>query len=612
MAYDKNNDNAFGALIIFIIIIIIILILYENNFAKRKNEQFLNYQEAKTKTLNWCDKMKNVNLITSDQFNQCVATYKESSSGVLPNQAISPVLGMEEDYSLYNTRLTTLSSNLLNENTNTVMFLNNTGMYMGCDSNNNVYFVKDIHESNVNQKELTFNFVPKNSEVYVLMSSYGKYLIANIGVNDSDAKIPTSQSSSQEWNASFNGITIGPMVTWKIKKYESDNDNLTKVSFESFQMSNYFLSSTINEQIIKKNPTLVAPIVLPENTAKANSGELYYGKGVSQDEEDYYGVKKYNTTNTILKSLVINYGNDDTNIWKIIPIKTQTSNQSIDTLKATYVADKNSMISNLASSTVKQICIKEYINALQNLKDTINSKYINIENYVNDKINIVNNDVLIMSSEQQNARGSDSDDSEVDNKVSEMTKPGVTTATTKPATEQISPLQRNMQNNMQLNEQNINMTYNDKLELMNNIKTGQTNYLNQINQDISSLSQLLSTSTRDNTIKQNEYNTYLSNLSNQLATINTSIQNNITQINQYSSEYTKLSSDITYFNNKKNEIEKIDNISTLNKDMLSKYNDSNSGLIKIYPMILFILLLIILYLMYITYQKFMENIYYNY
>jgi len=576
MAYDKNNNNpfsAFGALIIFIIIIII-LILYENNFAKRKNEEFLNYQQSKTKTLNWCKKMKNVNLITPEQFDKCVSTYKELSSGVLPKQVTPPILGMEEDYSLYNTRSNKLSTGLIDENTNTVMFLNNTGMYMGCDSKQNVYYVKDINDSNVDKNELIFNFVPQNTEVYVLMSSYGNYLIANVGVNNSDAKIPTSQSSNQEWNSSFTGKTIGPMVTWKVKKYESDNDNLTKVTFESFQMSNYFLSSTINEQIIK----------------------------TSADSQ---------SSNTILKTLVINYGNDDTNIWKIIPIKKQMKNQSIDNLKATYVLDRTNMISKLASFAVKQNCIKEYINSLQNLKDIINSNYINIEYYVNTKVNIFNNDI-VLSSEKQNAGGSSSDDSEVDKKVSEMTKPGVTPATTKTIAEQNPPNRQNGQNNMQSNGKNINMTYNDKLELLNNIKIAKQKYLQQINQDISNLSQLLSTATQNNSNIQNEYNDYLSKISNDLSTINTIIQQNIMKIEDYSSEYSKLSSDITYFNDKKDEIEKIDNISTLNKDMLSKYNDSNSGLIKIYPMILFILLLIILYLMYMTYQKFMENIYYNY
>ena len=76
----------------------------------------------------------------------------------------------------------------------------------------------------------------------------GKYLIANAGPQDANDKtIPTGQSSRQDWCSAFTGKTIGPMTSWNVKKYESEssNDSLSTVTFESIQLSNFFLSSTI-------------------------------------------------------------------------------------------------------------------------------------------------------------------------------------------------------------------------------------------------------------------------------------------------------------------------------------------------------------------------------
>ena len=579
MAYDKTkNDinNAFVTLVIFIIIIIIlILILYKNNNLNSVNanvnananiEQFLNYQEAKTKTINWCSKMKDLNLLTSDQYNSCVSSYN-STGNLSGSNIISDIV---KNYSLYNTRSINLSNNVLNVDTSKVMILNNNGLYMGCNKDNNVYFI-DIYDEQVIKSELEFEFISQNNNtLYTIKSKYGKYLISNVGTINTDVNIPTSKSSSQDWYAEFTGQKIGPMSQWNVKKYEPDEDNLVKLSFESTQLSNYFLSSTINKK------TISIPSV---TTTKPNTPTI------TLDEESiYYGIRSSNTIDIILNTLLINYGNDDTNIWKIKPIIT-TIHSNLNANLGTYNDNKIIQITNLKSAAVKQNCISEYINALQNLKDTINSNYMNIEIYLNNKINI-----LII-------------DSGIDIPIATPTDTSIDDPDT--------PLQIPPSNPPQT-ATGINMTYNDKITLINNLKDAREKQLNIINTDISKLSTALTTANTNYSNTQTEYTNYLAILNAELVTINDEILSNISTIDQYNTEYLQLNNDIIYYNDKQIQIKEIDTISNLNIDMLSKYNDSNSTLIKIYPLILFIILMILLYIMYMVYGKFMENIYYNY
>ena len=145
--------------------------------------------------------MQSEGLLTPEQYDDCVATFKDVKSGILPKEFKVPSTGMDRNYSLYNTRSEKLTSKLTNENTNTVMLVTNTGDYMACNSNNDLYFVRNINDSTLNQQELYFTLVPQNNNVYSIMSPYGKYLISNT-----------------EWGAGFSGTSIGTMSSWNISK----------------------------------------------------------------------------------------------------------------------------------------------------------------------------------------------------------------------------------------------------------------------------------------------------------------------------------------------------------------------------------------------------------
>ena len=179
----------------------------------------MNFQDVKTKTINWCSKMKDKGLITPDQYDTCVASFISSTTGVIPKTFKVPSTGLPINYSLYNTRTESITSTVVGENTNTIMLVTNTGLTMACDSNNNIYYVKDINDSTINQNELYFTLNPQSNDVYGLLSHYGRYLITN-----------SSRS------ADFSGTTIGPMSSWKLIK---TNDT---VAFESVVFADFYLS----------------------------------------------------------------------------------------------------------------------------------------------------------------------------------------------------------------------------------------------------------------------------------------------------------------------------------------------------------------------------------
>ena len=80
-------------------------------------------------------------------------------------------------------------------------------------------------------------------------------------------------------------------------------------------------------------------------------------------------------------------------------------------------------------------------------------------------------------------------------------------------------------------------------------------------------------------------------------------------MNNTQADFTKINSEFAYYDKKQKKISEIDKTSNLNIDLVTKYTNNNSTLVKGYPVILFILLLVLLYLIYVTFNTFMKNIY---
>ena len=236
-------------------------------------EQFGNYQDVKTKTINWCTKMRDIQFITAEQYDTCVASFKNQNSGIIPKDAISSN-NLSKDYSLYNMSTDKISSKLGGENTNTIMLVTHSGLYMSCDPDNNITYIADINQPNINQTNLYFILIPQTNNVYSVMNSYGKYLITSI-----DMKVD------------FSGTKIGTMASWNISKV---NDNII---IESFQYSGNYLSF--------QKPTLPLTLILGKDETIQWTMVSKKETNVDDKYNEYNPVGYITEKETLIRAIII-------------------------------------------------------------------------------------------------------------------------------------------------------------------------------------------------------------------------------------------------------------------------------------------------------------------
>jgi hypothetical protein len=367
---ETPNSKLLNAIIVLSIVLIVVIVSsilsekYEQ-YKKTNNKQnqnqtlepFSNYQDVKTKTINWCKKMQDVGLLTPDQYDQCVATFKDVTKGVLPKEFKVPNTGLARNFSLYNTNphddSGQLSSSITGGNTNNTMIVTQTGLYMGCKPDNTIYFIKNINDPTINQQELYFTLVPQTSDIYAIMSPYKRYLISSVKPNNTNNSTSTTtnpattnssnttsntasnlsnttitQPSNTEWTASFTGDNIGPMSTWTVSKVNNS------VTFESIQYNGFFMS--------------------------------------------------FNDSNN---SLEIVYGSDDSTMWTMVPKEQTNVNNKYGVYTGVeFVVAGENILQKFKNIKVKIICLNAIKNALTNLQTVIRDNYTNITQYMQSKL----------------------------------------------------------------------------------------------------------------------------------------------------------------------------------------------------------------------------------
>ena len=355
------------------------------------NENFTNYHDVKTKTINWCSKMQSEGLLTPEQYDDCVATFKDVKSGILPKEFKVPSTGMDRNYSLYNTRSEKLSPKLTNENTNTVMLVTNKGDYMACDSNNDLYYVRNINDPTLNQHELYFTLLPQNNDVYAIMSPYGKYLISNT-----------------EWGAGFSGSSIGNMSSWNISKINN------KVIFESIQFAGFYLSFKNTTEPLKiiygKNDSTQWLIIPKKQTKVSNKYGEFSGVEYNVTKEniltkiknlkvDKLALTNIKTAGETLKTTIIE--NVD-NIEKIMKNKLDYGKKlfNLNNTQGINLSEQeiNEMLFNIMDGS------KYYIRLIQEKINEIDDRLITIEKELKQSISDYNRFVLDIQNELENSK----------------------------------------------------------------------------------------------------------------------------------------------------------------------------------------------------------------
>jgi len=558
----SNNEihNACLILVVVLIIILCISLKYgnDNDNGNMDREGFTNYQDIKNKTINWCNKMQSVGLLTPDQYNQCTASFKSVSANSLPKQFTVPDTGMPYNYSLYNTRDTKLNSNIAGENNSPVMLVSSTGLYMTCKSDSTINFVSNINDSNIIQDDLYFTLLPQSGDLYMIMSSNGKYLITD-----------------DQYGVSFTGTTTGSLSSWHLTKV---ND---KIMLESSQFADFFL---------KFNDT--------DNTIS-----LVYGKDESME---WQMIPKLQDSSNSTENIVNNIGSEYYVAKENILQKIKSNNMKLMSLNA--IKDSLSALQDQIRNNYTNI--ENYMQTTMNNQKkvydvTSGSSRDSGDDVSNANVN-VNNNMPTMS-------GNTILVTPVTTLAPVITVTPVTPVITVTPGTPLSPYDNeNIAESSQILGTNISS--NDQALVINQIINMKNYYLQQIQSEISKIDININDLQKQiaNFDANGDYNKYVNNLNNEISNIDSRIKQNNIIMGRQENDYDQLNIDYSYIDDKKNKYKSLDKRVKINNDMISGYSTQNSWLNKLYPLLIVILLVILLYLAYITYIEFMNNIYNNY
>jgi hypothetical protein len=314
----SSNYISFFVFVIILIGTIIIITILSNAEYNQVQENFIDYQDAKTKTLNWCSKLQKNGLLNSDQFNQCITDFKDTSSGIFNSGIVNNKTGMNYNYSIYNTRKTKLSQSINNqsgdENNNTITLSLPNNLTLAIKSDNTNYLVPNINDFNVNQKEILFTLEPLNENAFSIISPYGLLLVAN-----------------NDFTASFTGKSAGPLASWNVVKINDSlaNDNVSKIMIESVQFPNYHLIYNMDTNLFS-----------------------------------------------------IKYGTSDEMVWTISTMKISNVDNNEDLENSKYLVLTQNILYSAKQNLIKKICYRIAIDALNQLSSMITNNFNDIKNHL--------------------------------------------------------------------------------------------------------------------------------------------------------------------------------------------------------------------------------------
>jgi len=427
------NKLIFFLLILIILIIIITKINVINNKSNNRNgnnkdiyEDFndLNYQDVKTKTINWCNKMQENGLLSPDQFNKCIAAFTDPDNSLLSKTMKQSQTGMERNYSIYNRKQQILTSNITEDNTLNIYLSTLDGLTMACKPDSTLYFVRNINDSNINQKELTFTLIPQSDNIFSLVSSNGKYLIAN-----------------QNYEASFTANTIGPMTSWKFTKIDTNNNSSNDkimISSTYFKEFNLIYDDTIkNIKIIYGSSDNAVWNMIPIKNITNGAGNGINNQNTLLGEE--FIITKENILNQLiqeetniiilessiktLQTLIENISNNYRDIIKHVQELLTESRRvyqlsSIDYQTRLDSINSNSMLTNDAKT--KLITSLPYISGFNISMETITIIIANINNAKNIKIKNIQKQITELQVKLNNLKKINKSNNDYNNFVNEL------------------------------------------------------------------------------------------------------------------------------------------------------------------------------------------------
>ena len=393
-----------------------------------------------------------------------------------------------------------------------------------------------------------------------------------------------------------------------------------------------YLVSNINEATVKQNELYFT--LVPQNTNTNTNTTVYallspYGKylivntdygasftGISVGPMASWNIIKIDTsktsnTNNImfesayysnfhllydndLQSLKVIYGKTNTVIWGMTSkqqLRNSNNNESDNNennnnIKFKYKATLMELLKNISNKDIHKICITEIINAYNKLSNEIN-------NIFTKNITYISNYLL----QQKNSY--EISDKKYQNKIKLIRNDFFISRRDKANRISAIPLPTG-----------LNIAENDIKLIINRITNAQSSMINNLQKNNIlplqiKLDEITNSSESNN---ETDFDTFIASLQLDNNTIENNLKQNNSIIDRQKQTQTKTNNNYINHITKQKQLDNIDNITSINAELINNFNTQNKYTKHIYMVISFILMLIIIYISNLTIIKFRKNI----
>jgi hypothetical protein len=363
----------------------------------------MDYNDVKTKTLNWCKKLYNNGTYNLQNYNDCISIFGQDTEGEIPNGLKVPRTGMEHAYGLYDRTPNYIEKNSPNSLNKKIFLTTFDGHHLACNQEGHFYLVKDFQNENINQNDLEWHIVSLGDNIISIMSSHMKYLTANA-----------------DHCISNNGTEINAATKWKISRVD-DSIYLKSVLFPKMNLT--YVYDKTNKVNLKLRSGLMETGIwnfVDANPSVKRSDYINEYMGTELISEKRRQISKFIRGKKIKKLI-------DTEIYILrqlrhqIKSKLNTINQTIDTtyknsvstyrsLSGKYLDDLNKldtyrrrltidntpdaqfyMLNDSISKLENKLDLTDQMNMTQNMKnqliDNITAYSVECVNHINSLIN---------------------------------------------------------------------------------------------------------------------------------------------------------------------------------------------------------------------------------
>jgi hypothetical protein len=322
------------------------------------------YDEIKTKTIKWCQKLLDNKIYDQEKYNKCVGSFIDLGVGQLPNDMTIPEKGNEFEYGLYDHKSGATKQGVIPSDINNKIMLSTiNNLYLMSDENGLLSAVAS--DTVYDQETLQWSLNKKSDTQYTFMSKFGKF----IGSEDNGRILANRQdvSNSCIWNIT----AVNSYITLESLQYPDQYltaDTSIHLALNSGESQKWIITVVPKPGESLIVPYDVTPIKVKKNNKLGEVVELYKAKYQLNAEEKLVDIlidetnKTYDGIISNINENIKTINTDYNNFIKTIQNKYNKPGDTVTSLSteeramlANYTDD--SVIINLEPDIIKKIGI---------------------------------------------------------------------------------------------------------------------------------------------------------------------------------------------------------------------------------------------------------------